>query len=95
MHGAASRARLQARLHQQRIGGQGLHVRSRDTQSDPKIDVGKGPDGIYYHPAAKRIFTNNQYGSHDITAIDAATGEVAGTVKIEGDGEEAIIGATA
>src|SRR6185295_3397985 len=33
-----------------------------------KIDVGKGPDGIYYHPAAKRIFTNN-HGSHDITAI--------------------------
>jgi len=56
-----------------------------------KIDVGKGPDGIYYDPASKRIFTNN-HGSHDITAIDAKTGEVAGTVKVEGDGEEAIIG---
>ena len=42
--------------------------------------------------ASKRIFTNN-HGSHDITAIDAATGEVAGTVKLEGDGEEAVIGA--
>jgi DNA-binding beta-propeller fold protein YncE len=57
-----------------------------------KIDVGKGPDGIYYHPGIKRIFTNN-HGSHDITAIDAKTGEVVGTVKLDGDGEEAVIGA--
>jgi DNA-binding beta-propeller fold protein YncE len=57
-----------------------------------KIDVGRGPDGIYYDPATKRVFTNN-HGSHDITAIQAATGEVVGTVKAEGDGEEAIIGA--
>src|SRR5208283_151504 len=33
-----------------------------------KIDVGKGPDGIYYDPGARRVFTNN-HGSHDITAI--------------------------
>ena len=57
-----------------------------------KIDVGKGPDGIYYEPGSKRIFTNN-HGSHDITALDAATGEVVGTVKLQGDGEQAIIGA--
>ncbi len=57
-----------------------------------KIDVGKGPDGIYYDRATKRVFTNN-HGSHDITALDAATGDVVGTVKAEGDGEQAIIGA--
>src|ERR1700736_5443464 len=57
-----------------------------------KIDVGKGPDGIYFDPATKRVFTNN-HGTHDITAIDAATGDVVGTVKAEGDGDEAIIGA--
>jgi YVTN family beta-propeller protein len=57
-----------------------------------KIDVGKVPDGIYYDPGSKRVFTNN-HGSHDITAIDAATGEVVGTVKVGGDGEQAIIGA--
>lgn len=57
-----------------------------------KIDVGKGPDGIYYDLATKRVFTNN-HGSHDISAIDAKTGEVVGTVKAEGDGEQAIIGA--
>src|SRR5436190_3443881 len=56
-----------------------------------KIDVGKGPDGIYYDPGSKRVFTNN-HGSHDITAIDAAKGEVVGTVKAEGDGEQAVIG---
>src|SRR6266853_6844746 len=56
-----------------------------------KIDVGKGPDGIYYDAKTKRVFTNN-HGSHDITAIDAKTGEVVGTVKAEGDGEEAVIG---
>ena len=55
-----------------------------------KIDVGKGPDGIYYDPATQRVFTNN-HGSHDITAINAKTGEVAGTIKVEGDGESAVV----
>jgi DNA-binding beta-propeller fold protein YncE len=57
-----------------------------------KIDVGKGPDGIYYHPATQRVFTNN-HGSHDITAIDAKSGKVVGTVAVEGDGEQAVFGA--
>ena len=56
-----------------------------------KIDVGKGPDGIYYDERTKRVFTNN-HGSHDVTAIDAATGDVVGTVKVSGDGEQAVIG---
>jgi len=55
-----------------------------------KIDVGKGPDGIYYDPKTKRVFTNN-HGTHDITAIDAKSGEVVGTVKAESDGEQAVI----
>src|SRR4249920_3658221 len=54
-----------------------------------KIEVGKGPDGIYYDPGTKRVFTNN-HGTHDISAIDAATGDVIGTVKAEGDGEQAV-----
>lgn len=57
-----------------------------------KIDVGKGPDGIYYDERTKRVFTNN-HGTHDISAIDAASGDVVGTVKVEGDGEQAVIGA--
>ncbi len=56
-----------------------------------KIDVGKGPDGIYYEPKTKRVFTNN-HGTHDVTAIDAASGEVVGTVPAKGYGEQAIIG---
>src|SRR2546426_5934517 len=56
-----------------------------------KIDVGKGPDGIYYDERTKRVFTNN-HGSHHITAIDGATGDVVGTVPAKGDGESAIIG---
>jgi DNA-binding beta-propeller fold protein YncE len=59
-------------------------------QTIKKIDVGKGPDGIYYDPATKRVFTNN-HGSHDISAIDAKSGEVVGTVKAEGDGESAVV----
>lgn len=55
-----------------------------------KIDVGRGPDGIYYHPGSRRVFTNN-HGTHDITVLDAATGDVVGTVQIKGDGEQAVI----
>jgi alkaline phosphatase len=57
-----------------------------------KVDVGKGPDGIYFDAASNRVFTNN-HGSHDVSAIDAATGEVVGTVKLDGDGEQAIAAA--
>jgi DNA-binding beta-propeller fold protein YncE len=56
-----------------------------------KIEVGKGPDGIYYDPGTGRVFTNN-HGSHNITAIDATKGEVVGTVEVGGDGEGAGIG---
>jgi DNA-binding beta-propeller fold protein YncE len=55
-----------------------------------KIDVGKVPDAIYYDPGTKRVFTNN-HGTHDITAIDAKTGVVVGTLKVEGDGESVVI----
>jgi len=51
-----------------------------------KIEVGKGPDGIFYEVKTDRVFTNN-HGSHNITAIDASKGEVVGTVEVGGDGE--------
>ncbi|HEY6302550.1 MAG TPA: alkaline phosphatase [Terriglobales bacterium] len=56
-----------------------------------KIDVGKGPDGIYFDAASGRVFTNN-HASHDISAIDAATGQVVGTVAANGDGEQMVAG---
>lgn len=51
-----------------------------------KIDVGKGPDSIYFDAASKRVFTSN-HGSHNITAIDAVSGDVVGTVEVKGNGE--------
>src|SRR5262245_66459793 len=48
-----------------------------------KIDVGMGPDGIYYEPASKRIFTNN-HGSHDINDLDVVMGSIIVSVNIEG-----------
>jgi YVTN family beta-propeller protein len=40
-----------------------------------KIDVGKGPDGIYFDAGSQRVFTNNHH-SHDITAIDAKNNRI-------------------
>ena len=48
-----------------------------------KIEVGKGPDGIYYDPATRRVFTNN-HGSHDITVINAESGFDSDTVSKKG-----------
>lgn len=57
------------------------------TISEIKIP-GQGPDAITYDPASKRVFTMNG-GSQDATAIDAKTGEVAGTVPLGGRPETA------
>jgi YVTN family beta-propeller protein len=53
-----------------------------------EIDVGLNPDGILYDAASKRIFTFNGRSS-DTTAIDAATGKVAGTLALGGKPESA------
>jgi hypothetical protein len=47
-----------------------------------------GPDGYLYDPASKRVFTFNGR-SQDATAIDANTGEVAGSVMLGGKPETA------
>ncbi len=51
-----------------------------------KVKVGDGPDAILYDPATKRIFTFNGK-SHDSTALDATTGAVLGTIKLDGKPE--------
>jgi len=51
-----------------------------------KIKVGEGPDAILYDPATKRVFTFNGR-SGDSTAIDAASGKVLGTIKLDGKPE--------
>jgi YVTN family beta-propeller protein len=50
------------------------------------VPTGKKPDGIIYDPATKRVFAFNG-GSDSATAIDAATGKVAGTVELKGGPE--------
>src|SRR5579863_7825085 len=54
-----------------------------------KVTVGENPDCILYDPATKRVFTFNGR-SHDSTAIDAASGNVVGTIKLEGKPEFAV-----
>jgi len=45
--------------------------------------TGDDPDAIVYDPFTRRIFTLNGHGSNS-TAIDAATGEVVGTITLDG-----------
>src|SRR5580658_2615638 len=51
-----------------------------------KVKVGDNPDSILYDPATKRVFTFNGR-SQDSTAIDAASGKVLGTIKLDGKPE--------
>jgi len=57
-------------------------------QTIDQAPTGQGPDAIVYDPASHRVFTMNGDGS--ATAIDAATGKVAGTVKLAGRPEFAV-----
>jgi DNA-binding beta-propeller fold protein YncE len=54
-----------------------------------KVKAGDNPDAILYDPATKRVFTFNGR-SHDSTAIDAASGNILGTIKLEGKPEFAV-----
>jgi YVTN family beta-propeller protein len=51
-----------------------------------KVQVGKNPDGILYDPYSKRVFAFNGR-SNDVTAIDATSGKVAGTIGLDGKPE--------
>ena len=51
-----------------------------------KVKVGDNPDAILYDPASKRVFTFNGR-SQDASAIDAASGKVLGTIKLDGKPE--------
>ncbi len=55
-------------------------------QAITKVKAGDNPDCILYDPASKRVFAFNGR-SHDATAIDAASGNVLGTIKLEGKPE--------
>lgn len=51
-----------------------------------EVPTGKKPDAIIYDPATKRVFAFNG-DSNSATAIDAASGKVAGTVDLGGGPE--------
>jgi len=51
-----------------------------------KVKVGENPDAILYDPATKRVFTFNGR-SQDSSAIDAASGKLLGTIKLDGKPE--------
>jgi DNA-binding beta-propeller fold protein YncE len=51
-----------------------------------EVAAGQKPDAIIYDPATSRVFAFNG-GSNNATAIDAGSGKVAGTVKLEGGPE--------
>lgn len=51
-----------------------------------KVATGKNPDGVLYDPYSKRVFAFNGR-SNDVTAIDAASGKVAGTIALDGKPE--------
>jgi DNA-binding beta-propeller fold protein YncE len=53
------------------------------------VKVGSNPDAIIYEPTSKRVFTMNGHGQ-DATAIVAADGTVAGTLKLGGKPEFAV-----
>jgi DNA-binding beta-propeller fold protein YncE len=58
-------------------------------QITAKIKTDKNPDAVIYDPFSKRIFTFNGRGS-SVTAIDAKTNEVAGTMPVPGKPEAAV-----
>ncbi|MDQ2970182.1 MAG: YncE family protein [Acidobacteriota bacterium] len=58
-------------------------LKTLKTLGDPVKSTGENPDAILYDPASRRVFAfNGRTGN--ATAIDAATGQVAGTVVLEG-----------
>jgi DNA-binding beta-propeller fold protein YncE len=50
------------------------------------VPTGQKPDAIIFDPASSRVFAFNG-GSNNATAIDAASGKVAGTVNLDGGPE--------
>jgi DNA-binding beta-propeller fold protein YncE len=58
----------------------------KDLHEIARIKVGDTPDAIVYDPFSKRVFTFNAK-SKDTTAIDAATGKIAGTIPLGGKPE--------
>jgi DNA-binding beta-propeller fold protein YncE len=61
----------------------------RDLHVLDKVKTGETPDAITYDPVSRRVFTFNASG-HDTTALDAATGKLAGSIPLGGKPEFAV-----
>ena len=59
-------------------------------QTITTIPIGTKPDAIVYDPATQRVFAANGE-SRDITAIDAITNKVLGTIQLDGKPEFAVV----
>jgi len=57
------------------------------------VKTGKDPDSFAYDEVTKRVFIMNSAG-HDVTAINAADGTVAGTIALDGQPEAAVADGT-
>ncbi len=44
----------------------------------------RNPDAIAYDPATKRLFVFNGGGDHEVTAVDAKTGDIVGSIPLNG-----------
>jgi YVTN family beta-propeller protein len=60
---------------------------------EKSIPTGQKPDAILYEPKSHRILAFNG-GSHSVTVIDAAKGEVVATIALSGKPESAAAGAS-
>jgi YVTN family beta-propeller protein len=58
-------------------------------ETGSRIKAGENPDAILYEPSTKRVFAFNGR-SKDATVIDAATGQVSGTIPLGGKPEFAV-----
>ena len=54
-----------------------------------EVQAGRDPDAILYDHGSKRVFVMNGQ-SHDVTAIDAATGKALATIPLKGRPESAV-----
>ena len=85
-----ARARAEEGLHEQRARGNRHRVRPRLARRTATIKAtGENPDAILYEPVSKRVFTFNGRGKN-VTAIDAASGAVVGTLPVGGKPEFAV-----
>ena len=67
----------------------GHHFDTKTLKTLGQVRTGANPDSIIYDPSSKRIFAFNG-GSKNATAIDAASGQVAGTLDLGGRPEFAV-----